>query len=51
MSNQQLHSDLARWGAWAGIASLICYFGAAFIPLPDALVEVMAMMFLKPHSL
>lgn len=45
MSNQQLHSDLARWGAWAGIAALICYFGAAFIPLPDALVEVMAMMF------
>lgn len=40
MSTQELRSS-----GWAGLASLTCYFGAAFLPLPDAIGRLLGFAF------
>lgn len=37
--------SMARAGALAGIASVLAYFGAAFMPLPDAISRLLAFAF------
>lgn len=40
-----LDRSMARAGAVAGLASVLCYFSAAFVPLPDALTLWLAFAF------
>lgn len=40
-----LDRSMARAGSLAGMASVLAYFGAAFLPLPDAVARVLAFAF------
>ena len=45
METSSLDRSMARAGALAGLASVLCYFSAAFVPLPDTLTLWLAFAF------
>lgn len=45
MSDQLGERTWIRLAGFSGLASILCYFGAAFVPMPDVFVHVMAFAF------
>lgn len=45
MNNQPTHQAWIRLAGISGLASILCYFGAAFLPMPDVFTRLLAFAF------
>ena len=45
MAENAVTRSECRVGGWSGIAAILCYFGAAVLPLPDVVGRLLGLVF------